>query len=72
MGVKCVDAFRRRKGETQMDAITDGDEVLIRKMETAIAEWDGGRSDENYLELAERLLRLVRMEDAKHLSEKRE
>ena len=52
-----------------MDANTDRDARIVRKLEAMLADWDreGG---ETYLEFAERLLRRVREEDAHGLPKK--
>lgn len=52
-----------QKGDRAMCAnYSESDQRIIRRLETALAEWDRS-GEETYLELAERLLRLIRMQD---------
>lgn len=50
---------------------SERDNLVIRRLEAALAAWDRD-GEETYLELAERLFRLFRMENPENIFEKGE
>jgi hypothetical protein len=50
--------------------MNEADQRLVREIEEILGRWDGD-GDETYLELAERLIRRIRIDDKKGVPEKR-